>query len=200
VRTDRGFARIIGFSDGVVAIAITLLVLPLVTTATTIDTDIGTFLVDNAYQLFVFVLSFLVIGRFWMVHHQMYEHATGYNSALLWANLGWLLSIVFLPFPTELLGSADHAEPLTYCLYVGTMILTSIFAALQQWVLIRYPELQAVESRGTLRLQPYVAITVIMVVALVVSVLVPGLGLLALLLLVLATPIEKLIDRVRSRA
>ena len=68
MRTERGLSRLVGFSDGVVAIAITLLVLPLVTAATQVDVDAGTFLVENAYQLLVLVLSFAVIGRFWIAY------------------------------------------------------------------------------------------------------------------------------------
>jgi uncharacterized membrane protein len=198
MRTDRGFSRLVGFSDGVVAIAITLLILPLVTSATETDTDFVTFLTANAFPLFAFVLSFAVIGRFWLVHHQMYENAVTYNTPLLWANLLWLLTIVFLPFPTELITSSSE-EPLTHGLYVGTMVLTSAAALLQQWIVVRNPQLQAEEVRGTLRLLPYVSILVIMLIALVISVLIPGVGLLSLLLLALAAPVERLIDRLRKR-
>jgi len=199
VHTERGFTRLVSFSDGVVAIAITLLILPLVDSASEISAGVATFLTDNAFQLFVFVLSFAVIGRFWLTHHGMYENAIDYNKALTRANLLWLLSIVFLPFPTELLASGDGDERLTYALYVGTMTLTSVAALLQQWILVRNPQLQAPEARGTLRLLPYVMITVIMVVALAAAVAFPGFGLYALLLLFVATPAERVIDRLRRR-
>ncbi len=200
MHTERGFARLIGFSDGVVAIAITLLILPLVTAATEQRGDLGTFFADNLFQLFVFVLSFAVIGRFWLVHHQMYESADGYNGPLLWANLLWLLSIVFLPFPTELLSSSDQDEPAVYGLYVGTMLLSTAAALLQQVIIVRTPALQAPAARGTLRLLPYVSTTVIMAVSLVAVLLLPRVGLFSLFLLFLATPIEKLIYRARKAA
>lgn len=200
MRTERGLGRLVGFSDGVVAIAITLLVLPLVTAATEVTTDAWTFLVANAYQLFVFVLSFAVIGRFWIVHHQTYENVIGYRPAMLWATLFWLLTIVFLPFPTQLLASSDHQSPLVYCLYIGTMLATALASLLQQSIIVRHPEVQNPEVRGTLRVLPYVSIVIVMAIALIVAVLLPPVGLLALLLLVLASPAENLIDRLTRKA
>lgn len=196
MRTERGFGRLVGFSDGVVAIAITLLILPLVDAATHIDGSVWTFLQDNSFRIFVFVLSFLVIGRFWFVHHALYENAVAYNSQLLWANLFWLLTIVFQPFSTELLASGGADGPLRSAIYVGTMLLTCVAALLQQLVLLRYPELRA--PGASLRVQPYVTIVLIMALALVVAVLIPRIGLLALLLLAISTPLERALDRARK--
>lgn len=198
MRTERGLARLVSFSDGVVAIAITLLVLPLVTSAAEPDTDVTSFLTQNAFQLMVFLISFLVIARFWLAHHQMYENVIGYNAALLWANLLWLLSIVFLPFPTELLGSSDADDSLRYGLYIGTMVVTSGASAVQQWVIIRSPDLQVPQVRGTLSLTSYLATTGIMIVALAVAVLFPVIGLWALFLLFATSPVLHLMSRLRK--
>lgn len=106
MHTERGFDRLVNFSDAVVAIAITLLILPLVDTATELnDKTVSELLADNWVKLLVFVISFAVIGRFWLAHHRMYENIVGYDKPLLWANLFWLLTIVFLPFPTELIAA-----------------------------------------------------------------------------------------------
>jgi len=195
MRTERGFTRLVSFSDGVVAIAITLLVLPLVESATDSSGDVVAFLNTNGFQLFVFVLSFAVIGRFWFVHHQLYENLAGYSTGLVWANLLWLLTIVFLPFPTELLITGDSDDRLRNGLYVGTMLLTSCAALLQQWIAIRSPELQAPEARGTLRLGPYVLTTAVMAIALTISVAFPQVGLLSLLLLAVMGPIGRVLLR-----
>lgn len=195
MRTERGLSRLVGFSDGVVAIAITLLVLPLVTAATEVDVDAGTFLVDNAYQLLVLVLSFAVIGRFWIAHHQMYENVIAYKPSMLWATLLWLLTIVFLPFPTQLLATADRDSRITYGLYIGTMVLTALAALLQQWIIVRNPELHNPEVRGTLDVGSYATIAGALIVCLLLAVLVPGVGLLSLLLLFVSGPIESLIRR-----
>jgi len=200
MRTERGFSRLVGFSDGVVAIAITLLVLPLVESATESSGDTIAYLTENGFQLFVFALSFAVIGRFWFVHHQLYENLAAYSTPLIWANMFWLLTIVFLPFPTELLITGDSDDRLRHGLYVGTMLLTACAALLQQWIAIRSPELQAVEARGTLRLTRYVLTAVVLAIALVISVALPGIGLLSLLLLAVMGPIGGLIERQQRAA
>jgi uncharacterized membrane protein len=55
-------------------------------------------------KFFSYVLSFLVIGNYWIAHHQTFRYVMSYNKALLWMNLLFLLSISFIPFPTALLG------------------------------------------------------------------------------------------------
>ena len=88
MQTERGFDRLVNFSDAVVAIAITLLVLPLVDSAREFhDGNVADFLALNADGLFTFALSFVVIGNFWRLQHRLYESLTGYNAALLWATL-----------------------------------------------------------------------------------------------------------------
>jgi len=195
VRKERGLARLVAFSDAVVAIAITLLVLPLVISATELDTDVGSFLVANGFQLQVLVITFLVIGRFWLVHHRMYENLIDYNSQLQWANMLWLFTIVLLSLPTELLSGPDRDDPIKYALYIGTMTLTCLAAMLQQSIIVRHPQLQDAEVRGTLRLLPYLSTTAIMVVALVVAVIFPVVGLWAVLLLFLSAPVDRAIGR-----
>ena len=200
MRTERGFSRLVSFSDGVVAIAITLLVLPLVTSAAEEQGDVSAFLAANVWQLFVFVLSFVVIGRFWMLHHAMYEKLTGYTTSLLWANMLWLLSIVFLPFPTQLLVRVDESSRTAYALYIGTMIVTSFASLLQQWIASRNPQIVAVEARGTVRLTPAVLTLLVMIAALALALLVPAIGLWSLLLIAIAGRLERLVTSRKSTA
>ena len=111
MRSEVGFRRLVSFSDAVVAIAITLLILPLVDAASSIGTTgIGHFLSDNRTKLLAFLLSFVVIGRFWWGQHQVFERVKTYNPLLVWGMFVWLLSIVFLPFPTELISSAQDGN------------------------------------------------------------------------------------------
>jgi uncharacterized membrane protein len=196
MQTERGFDRLANFSDAVVAIAITLLVLPLVDSAREFhDGNVAGFLALNADGLFTFALSFVVIGNFWRLQHRLYESLTGYNAALLWATLLWLFSIVFLPFPTELLGAAADSDRGADALYIGTMLLTSIASLLQVWVIRRSLALQAEAARGTVTLAPALMTTTIMAVALVLAVGVPAVGLRSLLLLLLTDPLLRLLHR-----
>jgi uncharacterized membrane protein len=198
MRTAHGFMRLVSFSDGVVAIAITLLILPLVESVTEANGNIGAFMSQHAGQLFAFVLSFAVIGNFWVVHHQMYEKLTGYTRGLLWLNLLWLMSIVFLPFPTALVANAAES-PTTHILYIGTMVLTTAAGLAQQIVIVRHPEIQAEEVRGRLEVLTYASTVVIMVIALVIALAIPAIGLWSLLLLFAATPAEHAIRRLRLK-
>jgi len=201
MHTERGFDRLVNFSDAVVAIAITLLILPLVDTATDVnDGTIFELLEKDWLKLLVFLISFVVIGRFWLAHHRMYESISGYNTQLLWVNLLWLISIVFLPFPTELIATSGGNNPTTSLLYVGTMVVTSASLAWQQWIVIRHPELQAPEVRGTLRIGTSIVAAVMMVVVFIATYLLPQYGLLTLLLLLLTGPIQVVMKRFSRRA
>lgn len=192
--TDTGLQRLVTFSDAVVAIAITLLVLPLVDAASAIGSmGVGHFLDDNGSRLLAFSLSFVVIGNFWWGQHQMFERIKTYNSFLVWSMFLWLFSIVFLPFPTELLGVSKGTWVAVHGIYVGTMVVTAFAALLQQWVIVRWPALQEEEGRGSATLVPTVVGATLMTLAFVVVVTVPSIGLWALLLLALSRPLEALL-------
>src|SRR5215475_14752937 len=137
----RNAERLIMFSDAVVAIAATLLILPLVDTAGAIGgRSVGQLLSDDWHELFAFGLSFVVIYRFWLLHHDIYRYVVRYSAALAWMNGLWLLSIVFLPFPTELLGSEHGTPVIGVGLYIGTMAVSTAANLGTQWILKRSPE------------------------------------------------------------
>jgi uncharacterized membrane protein len=191
--SEAGFRRLVNFSDAVVAIAITLLILPLVDEASTIGSlSVGNFLHDNRVRLFAFFLSFAVIGRFWWAQHQVFERIRSYNALLVAGMSLWLLSIVFLPFPTELLGAANNANATaTHGLYVGTLVVASLAMVVQQIAIIRDPALPLPHHQGALSLLPVTVIAGLLVLALVVSITVPEIGLWALLVLPSASLIER---------
>src|SRR5688572_9596945 len=98
--------RVLSFSDGVFAIVITLLVLPI--TAEVGPLEGGEGFEGQVWALWPkvlsFVVSFLVIGQLWTAHHRLFEHVQRHDRRLLGLNLVALLTISFLPFPTALLG------------------------------------------------------------------------------------------------
>ena len=107
-RQARDLERLVFFSDAVVAIAITLLVidlrLPPVPPITT-DAELRAALVGLAPRLFSFLLSFAVIGLWWTTHHRLFGAVIRLDLRLLILNLAFLGAIAFLPFPTSMLGS-----------------------------------------------------------------------------------------------
>ena len=200
MRSEVGFRRLVNFSDAVVAIAMTLLILPLVDSASAIGTSgLGHFLNEDKTKLLAFLLSFVVIGRFWWGQHQVFERVKSYNPLLVWGMFVWLLSIVFLPFPTELISSTHQGSRTgSYVIYIGTLLLASVAVLVQQLAVVHWPEIQHDEHRGSSTTDAAVVLTVLMATALVVAVAVPAIGLWALLLLVLSTPIERLMAHRRS--
>ena len=195
--TERGLHRLTNFSDAVVAIAITLLILPLVDSATHIGKgSVASFLHHNDTQLLAFGLSFAVIWSFWWSQHQMLEHIVGYSNPLVAGMFVWMLSIVFLPFPTELLSSSTQGGQGEHALYVGTMLITSVAALVQEWAILARPELQAEEHRGEADIAQTVVMVLLMAVIFVVVIALPAIGLWSLLILLLSRPIVTL---VRSR-
>ncbi len=134
-RWDTG--RTEAFSDGVFAVAITLLVL---------DIDVspdshGHFLraiADEWPSYLGFATSFLTVGALWMAHHSMFRRLRYGNSAVIRLNLFLLMAVSFLPFPTRLVAEAiksDSDERVAVIFYGLTLfVITALFAAL--WAVV----------------------------------------------------------------
>ncbi|HSS05009.1 MAG TPA: TMEM175 family protein [Solirubrobacterales bacterium] len=101
------FSRIVAFSDGVFAIAITLLVLNLSVPEHISGDDLNRVLWEQRQDFFAYVISFAVIGRFWIVHHRFFASVVGFDGRLLSLNLFYLGWIALFPFSAQVLG--DHA-------------------------------------------------------------------------------------------
>lgn len=100
-----GTERLKAFSDGVFAIVITLLVLDL-RVPEYHRGELLPSLLREAPSLFAFVVSFVYIGVLWLNHHSLLRMVRGTTFAINWINLGLLLGVVIIPFPTAVLASA----------------------------------------------------------------------------------------------
>ncbi len=200
MRTERGLHRLVTFADAVVAIAITLLVLPLVEIPGQSEGDsVARMLSDHIGQLWAFALSFVVIARFWAAHHQTFEQVAAYDAGLVRLTLAWLLTIVFMPFPTELIGSsvARGASPL----YIGTLLASSLALAGTSAWLRAHPELRVPDVPDGAALRPRWTSAALLAISFVISLVNPVLGLWTLLLLFLTRRVDRLVGRLgRSRA
>ncbi|MFD0593421.1 TMEM175 family protein [Catellatospora coxensis] len=104
VQESRSLARLTAYTDGVVAIALTLLVLPLVDTARDAQTESVRDLVrEHAGDFAAFVMSFAVVSLFWMVHRRVFDNLVDVGEGIMLLNSMWLLGVVFLPVPTAVL-------------------------------------------------------------------------------------------------
>ncbi len=97
-------SRVEAFSDGVFAIAITLLVLGLAQPRN--YADLGHELAHRWPSLAAYVVSFLIIGIMWVNHHSIFTHFERIDRGLFYLNLFLLMTITFLPYPTGVLGVA----------------------------------------------------------------------------------------------
>jgi uncharacterized membrane protein len=111
------YDRVLFFSDAVFAIAITLLV---------VDIRVPDVVVHAAQEIshstdkiLSFVISFLVIGLFWMGHHRLFRYITALNRSIIFLNLLFLGTIAFLPYPTALLFAGNTHEPAAPVFYAA---------------------------------------------------------------------------------
>jgi uncharacterized membrane protein len=128
-----GYDRMLWFSDGVFAIAITLLVVDIrvpVATGRTIDSAAA--LHAAVPEIRSFAISFAVIGLFWLGHHSMFGHITVLNRTLLLLNLLFLATIAFLPYPTALL-SAVHSQ-VTATVFYASCVAAAGLAEAAIWI------------------------------------------------------------------
>lgn len=123
------FSRIVAFSDGVFAIAITLLVLQLEVPESTPNGDLWPELWAQRQDLFAYAISFAVIGRFWVVHHRFFGDVTGFDGRLIALNLFYLAWIVLMPFSSGVLGDhgGDEAAVILYAVnLIGVLLAGSL--------------------------------------------------------------------------
>jgi len=177
------------FIDAVVAIAMTLLILPLMESVSDVagaEHGAAHWYAEHGMQLVSFVISFAVIASFWVNHHRMFAGVQRVSSGLLWVCIAWLLSIVWMPVATAMTGLMSSDDPIVVIGYVGAMILTSLLMLAQRLVLAARPQLHDI-PRDDLRRGMAVDITmaVLFALALVVAVTVTEIGYFALFLLML---------------
>ena len=120
--------RIEVFSDGVFAIAITLLVLELPFEKVH-EGQLADALSDHWADFAAYALSFLGIGIAWLQHHAVFDHVKHVDRRLLLLNLLFLFAIAFLPYPTSLLGDYIHESEnsrIAAIAYSGTWTVATI--------------------------------------------------------------------------
>lgn len=114
-----GLDRIISFSDAVIAVAITLMVLQI-----QMPESVAADQLPQALRLLIptftsYVFSFYVVAIYWIEHHRMFKYIKRYDDGLIWLNLLLLMLIALVPFATNLLDT-----------YTGEQIVVFIYAAL----------------------------------------------------------------------
>jgi uncharacterized membrane protein len=143
------FSRIVSFSDGVFAIAITLLALAIdIPQHLPDDTTVAELLENQTGDLIAYAISFAVVGKLWLSHHRFFSAVERFDSVLMGLNIVYLAWIALVPVTSEVLGNyGDNSA--SVIVYAAIMVAAGATFALEivyatRLELIR-PELREVE-------------------------------------------------------
>jgi uncharacterized membrane protein len=126
------FERVAFFSDAVFAIAMTLLVVGIGIPKGK-SSEIADKLSDKDNEIFGFLLSFLVIGLYWLAHHRFFAKLSSVDGRFMRLNLVYLAGIAFMPFPTALVGLYGSDAAVVIVLYAITLAVVSALEAAMFW-------------------------------------------------------------------
>ena len=129
---EESIGRVLALSDGVFAIAITLLILDIALPPKTSDAGLPNALLALWPRYFAYVVSFVVIARFWVIHRLTFQLIARDDAVLVWLNLLLLMFVAFLPFPTAVLGK-HNGVPAAAVLYAAAVILAGVASAACWW-------------------------------------------------------------------
>jgi uncharacterized membrane protein len=130
---SRDLGRVIAFTDGVMAVAITLLVLNIevpVLPSSAGETELVDALVDLLPSLGAYALSFALVGRYWVIHHRLFAPLRSFDGTLMGLNLLFLALIALVPFSTDL-SDRYGEEPIAAAVFAATIGL----AGLVHWLM-----------------------------------------------------------------
>src|SRR5579864_1984718 len=126
--------RLEAFSDGVIAILITIMVLDLkIPHGTALDT-----LTPQLPVFLTYALSFIYLGIYWTNHHHMFHLVERVSGAILWANLNLLFWLSLVPFTTGWMGE-NHFAALPTAVYGCVLLAAALSYSILQWTIVRRP-------------------------------------------------------------
>ena len=123
------FSRIVAFSDGVFAIAITLLVLNLSVDTSLPGDQLAQAIWDQRENFVAYGISFAVIGRFWLVHHRFFGEVKAFDGRLISLNMLYLAFIVLIPFSSQVLGEygSQATAVIVYAINLSACVLVGLW-------------------------------------------------------------------------
>lgn len=133
------------FVDAVFAITITLLIIEIKPPVVPAPTDklLWHAIAALGFKFLGFVISFGIVGHYWSVHHRIFGYVIKNSTSLIWLNLGFLLTVVTLPFTAGLLGEYTAMTNLRipYAIYTLNMVLTGLMNC-WLWIYVSNPKRQ----------------------------------------------------------
>lgn len=179
--------RMLALSDGVIAIVITLLVLEITVPEVPAGSPISvlpSLILEQWHEFFGFVLSFLVIGSYWVNHRRIFVHIEKHDRGILWLNLLFLLMVAFIPFASSVF--ATYPDQFGIMFLSGTLALSGFSLALL-WSYASRKELveDGLASRAVeIQAARFLASPLVFVLSILAAAVVPLFGILTWLLLV----------------
>jgi uncharacterized membrane protein len=182
------------FVDAVFAITITFLIIEIKIPSfehNVIPTDqlLWEKISDLGFRFLGFIISFGIVGHYWSVHHRIFGYVIKNSTSLIWLNLGFLLTVVTLPFSVGLVGeySAITSIKIPYAIYTVNMVLTGLMNT-WVWIYVSNPKRMMLTrqiSRARIRLGVYrsLVIPVVFVVSFLIFLLSPIVGYCSLLMI-----------------
>ncbi len=157
--------RLEAFSDGVIAVIITIMVLELHVP----HEDGLAGLWSVAPRLAIYALSFFVVGIYWINHHELIRRTETVDYGILWANMGFLFSLSLIPFFVDYLDEKLFSTFATL-LYDGVMLLVGLAFYVLRWRVMRRQKLKgALSETDTSELWRHSASLVLYIVAVAVA-------------------------------
>jgi uncharacterized membrane protein len=125
-RETFGLERLNALSDGVFAIILTLLVLELKLPDLASGDSVPQALAENVHVFVAWLISFLAIARFWVVHHRITADLQGCRTGTIALNFAVLGAASLMPFTADALGNANIAEPWSTVIFAANFALVSL--------------------------------------------------------------------------
>jgi uncharacterized membrane protein len=130
--------RLVAFTDASVAIAMTLLILPLMDASSDAeDISVAEFFTEHRDKIGSFVLSFWIVGILWAPHDMLFRHVRAHTVTLRGLNFLWLFCVVCIPVATNIAKFASPSDLLAYVTYIGTMLLARIISGIMLLVVMK---------------------------------------------------------------
>lgn len=191
--------RTAAFLDAVVAIALTLLILPLMDSVTDLTGDdamtASEWFAAHTTQLQSFVTSFVLILLFWVIHHQLFRHVRTVTRPLVWMLGAWLLTIVWLPVASALSG-VTHDDTVARGVYIGSLMLVAIVSLGIRLYLRAHPALIDESDHDIMwNIAVDASMIILFGVALVLAVVFPAVGYWSLLVMLGTGVVQRLLRR-----
>jgi uncharacterized membrane protein len=189
--SSKGLDRLLALTDGVFAIAITILVLDLRIPADIAPRELSAHIAELIPEFISYAISFAVIAIYWQAQREAFEDIERYDGVLTWMTFAFLMAIAFLPFPTLLIGEFVDQQ-ISVVFYAADAAVASLLLVGISWYARHghrlVPE-DVDDERGRIRTAQGLAVPTVFLVSIALSFWSPRVALYSWALLVVTDPV-----------